>query len=284
MFLHCIIIFVFVEHTIGFGFNPGSALLLSGPVGEIAANAAVSTALAGAAGGIAALFTNLWVEERKTGEPHFSILMTMNGALSGLVAITAPCALVEPWAALVIGVIAGWVYMASSALLIKLRIDDAVDAIPVHMFNGVWGMLATGLFASPEKMELTYGVSKHVGVFYSWARGSSDAALLACQTLAVLFIIGWTMVTVFPFFVWLNYKGWLRSDSLEELVGLDISYHGSAKPGQGEEVRKEYVEAYRRQKSARSKAPNTTTTSADNDDSEDNNFQSSAGPGGSYYE
>lgn len=247
-------------------------MLLGGNVGEIAANAAVSTALAGASGGIAALFTNLFIEERQTGEPHFSLVMAMNGSLSGLVAITAGCALVEPWAALVIGIVSGWVYMASSALLIKLKIDDAVDAIPVHMFNGIWGMIATGIFASPEKMEVTYGVSKHVGVVYSWARGSSDGALLACQTLACLFIIGWTMVTVFPFFVWLNYRGWLRSDSLEELVGLDISYHGGGgKPGEEGEVKKEYVDAYRRQKSAnsRSRAPNTTTTAADLDSSAD---------------
>ncbi|CAJ1954842.1 unnamed protein product [Cylindrotheca closterium] len=242
-----------------FGFNPGSALLLGGNVGEIAANAAVSTALAGASGGIAALFTNLFIQERKTGEPHFSLVMAMNGSLSGLVAITAGCALVEPWAALVIGIVSGWVYIASSEWLIKLRIDDAVDAIPVHMFNGIWGMISVGIFASPDKMDVTYGVSKHVGCVYSWARGSSDAALLACQTLAVLFIVGWTMVTVFPFFVWLNYKGWLRSDSLEELVGLDISYHGGGPGAVGDgEVRKEYVEAYRRQKNSRSTAGGDT--------------------------
>ena len=98
----------------------------------------MSTALAGAAGGVAALFTNLYVEERRTGEPHFSLLMAMNGALSGLVAITAGCAVVEPWAAVVIGIIAGWLYIYASGLLIRLRIDDAVDAIPVHMVNGAW--------------------------------------------------------------------------------------------------------------------------------------------------
>lgn len=223
----------------------------------MAANAAVSTALAGAAGGIAALFTNLVLQERRTGEPHFSLVMAMNGSLSGLVAITAGCAIVEPWAALVIGIIAGWVYMWSSELLIKFRIDDAVDAIPVHMFNGIWGLIATGIFAAPEKLELTYGVSKHVGIVYSWARGSSDASLLACQVLGALFIIGWTMVTVFPFFIWLNYKGWLRSDSLEELVGLDISYHGGGLHQEKAEVKKEYVEAYRRHKNTG--RPNTTS-------------------------
>ena len=77
----------------GFGFNPGSALLLEvDNVGKNAAQAAVSTALSGAAGGVTALFTNLYIEERRTGEPSFSILMCMNGSLAGLVAITSGCA------------------------------------------------------------------------------------------------------------------------------------------------------------------------------------------------
>ena len=81
---------------VGFGFNPGSALLLGNEnIGNAAATAAVSTALAGSAGGICALFTNLYIEERRTGEPHFSLAMAMNGALSGLVAITAPCGVIE---------------------------------------------------------------------------------------------------------------------------------------------------------------------------------------------
>ncbi len=104
--------------------------------GKAAANAAVSTALAGAAGGVSALFTNLYIEERRTGEPHFSLVMAMNGALGGLVAVTSGCGVVEPWAAMMIGVVAGWIYIYVSGLLLRLRIDDAVDAIPVHMANG----------------------------------------------------------------------------------------------------------------------------------------------------
>eukprot|EP00934_Nitzschia_sp_Nitz4_P005268 Nitzschia sp. Nitz4//scaffold121_size67750//19128//26880//NITZ4_006065-RA/size67750-augustus-gene-0.121-mRNA-1//1//CDS//3329534342//5258//frame0 len=231
-----------------FGFNPGSALLLGiEEYGIAAAHAAVSTALAGAAGGVTALFTNLYIEERRTGEPHFSLLMAMNGALSGLVAITSGCALVAPWAAIVIGVVSGWVYIYTSALLIRLRIDDAVDAIPVHMANGAWGVLASGLLAAPERMLLCYGTDEHVGWFYSLGRGTFDARLLGSQVVTVLFIAGWTLFTMMPFFIWLNYKGWLRADSLEELVGLDISYHGSMDFKDGG-VKKEYVEAYKRHK------------------------------------
>jgi len=238
-----------------FGFNAGSALLLDDVinVGQVAANAAVSTALSGASGGIMALFTNFIIEERRTGEPSFSIIMAMNGSLSGLVAVTAGCAVIEPWAAIFTGAVAGLIYIGGSHLLIRRRIDDAVDAIPVHMFNGIWGLISVGLCASPQKLELTFNDAKHVGWFYSWGRGSGDATLLACQVLTVLFIIGWVSFTMLPFFIWLNYKGWLRSDSLEELVGLDISYHGGGTVGpdgvkNDHGVKKEYVDAYRRHK------------------------------------
>ena len=143
-----------------------------------------------------------------TGEPKFAIEMAMNGALSGLVAVTSGCALMSPWAAIVTGIIAGWAYMLSSSLLIKLRIDDAVNAIPVHMVNGCWGLIATGLFSSPSLLELTYGVkaTNHPGFFYSFKNGGADVNLLVCQFMAILFILGWTFVTMFPFFIWLNYR------------------------------------------------------------------------------
>jgi ammonium transporter, Amt family len=152
--------------------------------------------------------------------------MAMNGVLSGLVAITSGCGVVEPWAAIVIGIVAGWVYLWTSNLLLRLRIDDAVDAIPVHMCNGIWGVLATGFLASPSLMETAYGTDQFPGLFFALARGTNPGSLLGCQVITVLFILGWTFVTMFPFFIWLNYKGWFRADSLEELVGLDISYHG----------------------------------------------------------
>mmetsp|Transcript_58204 Transcript_58204/g.142303 ORF Transcript_58204/g.142303 Transcript_58204/m.142303 type:complete len:700 (+) Transcript_58204:470-2569(+) len=211
-----------------YGFNCGSALnLLVDERGEVAANAAKATTLSAAGGGITSLFTNLVLDERRTGEYHFVMLMAINGCLSGLVAITSGCSVVEPWAALVIGMIAGLIYLGSSKLLERFRIDDAVDAIPVHMCNGAWGLIATGLLASPRRVELTYGSADHVGLFYSFARDTKpDFVLLACQLVLLIFIIGWTFCTMAPFFLWLNYRGWFRADSYEELIGLDISYHG----------------------------------------------------------
>ncbi len=148
----------------------------------------------------------------------------MNGALSGLVAITANCSVVEPWAAVVIGLIAGWVYVFGSKLLIKLKIDDAVDAIPVHFFNGIWGCLATGVFASPRHVETAYGIAASGGFLYG-----AGGALLSAEIVGVLFIIGWAVGLMFPFFTILKILGLFRVDPLEEKVGLDISHHkGSA--------------------------------------------------------
>jgi len=198
--------------------------------GTIGSLAAVNTSLAAATGAVSALFSNLYLEERRTGDYSFNLTCALNGVLSGLVAITASCGLVEPWAACVIGIVAGWLYLGTSALLLRWKIDDAVDAIPVHLFNGAWGLVAVGLFASPRYMKLAMGFDDHFGFFYSvGAAGGMDVTLLMSQLVGLLFCCGWPSLMVTPFFIWLNYIGWLRADSLEELVGLDMSYHGGRK-------------------------------------------------------
>jgi hypothetical protein len=152
---------------------------------------------------------------------------------------------VEPWAACVIGIIAGWVYMAGSRLLLHFKIDDAVDAIPVHMCGGTWGLLAAGLFSSQPRLLAAFGRDSHTGFLYSLGRGSLDAQLLLNQIVALLFLMSWAFVTMYPFFKLLNYVGWLRADSLEELVGLDMSFMRSGleeRPKAEEEVKQEDVE------------------------------------------
>lgn len=211
-----------------YGFNPGSAILLTvADRGSVAALAAANTSLSAAAGATTALFSNLYFQERRSGEYTFDLTVTMNGLLSGLVAITAGCGTVENWAAVAIGFVAGLIYLGSSNLLIRLRLDDAVDAIPVHMCNGIWGVLATGFLSSPRRVLGAYGTDSHVGWFYELGRGSLDGTLLLNQVLCIIFILGWVTFTMAPFFLWLNYMGWFRSDSLEELVGLDLSYMGN---------------------------------------------------------
>jgi Amt family ammonium transporter len=215
--------------------------------GVVAAQAAITTTLATAAGAVAAMFLHLWLDERRTGEAHFNVITTMNGALAGIVAITGGCTVLEPWASVLVGAVAGIIYLGSSNMLIRLRIDDAVDAVPVHLFPGMWGLFSIGLFANPSLRLACYGTREHAGLFYELANGHANFTLLACQIMCILFILGWVFFMIFPFFIWLNYMGWLRSDSLEELVGLDISYHGGSAVNT-EHVRSEYLEAYNRQK------------------------------------
>jgi Amt family ammonium transporter len=233
-----------------YGFNAGSALTFEGDpatIGQVAALAATNTTLSGGTAGITALFFNMIIQERMTGEPFFDLKFAMNGTLLGLVSITGGCGVVEPWAAVVIGFIAGLLYILGTHLLIRLRIDDAVDAVPCHMFGGLWGLLSVGLFASPSKLLAAYGRDKHVGWFYSWGRGSGDFTLMAAQICAVLWITGWVLAIMFPFFVWLDWKGWFRSDPLEEIVGLDMSYHGGTVLADSS-VNPEYIAAFNQRK------------------------------------
>mmetsp|Transcript_8708 Transcript_8708/g.21855 ORF Transcript_8708/g.21855 Transcript_8708/m.21855 type:complete len:541 (+) Transcript_8708:240-1862(+) len=234
-----------------YGFNAGSALITDSPdASQLLSLCAVNTTLSGGMAGLTALFCNYFWMERRIGEPVFDLVVAMNGSLGGLVAITAGCGVVETWAAVIIGFFAGLLYLVGSAFLIRLRIDDAVDAIPVHMMNGVWGILAVGLLASPRYLNLTYDRDvKHVGWFYSWSRGSGDARLLAAQIVGLLFIFGWVLGVMMPFFIWLDWKGWFRSDPLEEIVGLDTSYHGGLiLVGGDDSVNPEYISQFKKQR------------------------------------
>jgi Amt family ammonium transporter len=195
-------------------------------VGRIASVCAVNTSIAAAAGGVAGLLANLYIEERRTGEIHFDLTAAMNGVLSGLVAITAGCATVDMWAAALIGTIAGLLYLASSAFLVRIKIDDVVEAIPVHCFNGAWGLIATGLFSTPQSLKEIYGIEDHVGWVYSWGRGSIDATLLFSQIMALIFVSSWVILTMGPFFYMLRHLKWFRIEKVDELLGLDQMLHG----------------------------------------------------------
>jgi len=205
-----------------YGFNPGSTLSISPDgYGDIAALCAVTTTLSAAAGAVSSMFTDTLVGFLSEGEVEYDLTMCMNGCLGGLVGITAGCSVVEPWAAIIIGIISGVVYVFSSKLLVLLKIDDAVDAIPVHFFNGIWGCLATGLLASPRHTAMSYGAT-NCGLFYS------NGQLILNEVFGILFIAGWVAAVMTPFFYVLNMLGMFRVDPLEEKVGLDISHHKGA--------------------------------------------------------
>jgi ammonia channel protein AmtB len=133
-----------------YGFNCGSTLAISGGYSHVGAKVAVTTTLGAAGGGLSSFFITYMM----TGVQDLGAIG--NGVLAGLVSITAPCPVVEPWAALLIGIIGGAIYYGSCSLLEKLRIDDVVSASPVHMFCGMWGVLTPGLFATQKNWAVAY--------------------------------------------------------------------------------------------------------------------------------
>merc|ERR1711933_33381 len=102
-------------------------------------------------------------------------------------------------------------YTAGSLLLLKLEIDDAVNATPVHYFAGCWGLLAPAFFARPENMRSAYGNHSRAGLFYT-----GEGYMLACQVLALVAITGWVAATMTPFYLLIAKLGWFRvSQDLE---------------------------------------------------------------------
>jgi Amt family ammonium transporter len=208
-----------------YGFNPVSTLYQSSFVAaETSALCAVNTTLSAAAAGMSSLALRYLLSD----DGLIDITALTNGILGGLVGITSGCAVVWPWAAVVIGIFSGFIYIGASNLLIKLEIDDAVDAIPVHFANGIWGCIATGFFASQTLVGIAYDAptSGYAGWFYEWSSGSGNGNLLAAQLCGVLFILGWTIVLMTPFFLVLKAVGWFRVDPEDEELGMDISHHG----------------------------------------------------------
>lgn len=194
-----------------FGFNAGSTLEIGdGFFGLIAIN----TQLAAGAAAIAAMAT-AWVWKGKADVPAI-----LNGTLAGLVAITASCAFVEPGAAIVIGLAAGVLVVASAELLERLRIDDPVYALSVHGTAGVWGTLSNGLFATPELAE-KIGVGQG-GLFYT---GSFEQ--LWVQTYGILTAGCYAFIVSFLLLYIMKKTVGLRVTKDQEIVGLDLSEHGS---------------------------------------------------------
>ena len=190
-----------------FGFNPGSQLAASGEVNRVAiSHVFLTTNLAPAAGGIGTLFTS-WI---KYGKPSFSL--TLNGVLAGLVAITAGCDLVSPLGAAIIGLVAGIILVFSIEFIdSKLHIDDPVGASSVHGVCGIFGTLATGLFALDG------------GAFYGGGWGFFGA-----QCLGILAIDLWAAAAGAVLFFGIKKAVGLRVDKRIEEEGLDIYEHGES--------------------------------------------------------
>jgi len=196
-----------------FGFNAGSTLSVQfGGLGFFA-YVALNTNLAAAAGVIGAVATS-WAVMRK---PDLS--MMLNGAIAALVAITAACAFVAPWAALVIGFGAGAIVVLGSQLVERARIDDPVGAIAAHGMAGVWGTLALGFLAMPSMAEKV-GTGRG-GLLYT-----GSAAQLGTQALGLLVVGVFTFSASFAALWTMKATFGIRTDAEAEAAGLDVSEHG----------------------------------------------------------
>ncbi|AGY56832.1 ammonium transporter [Gloeobacter kilaueensis] len=196
-----------------FGFNPGSTLSATDlRISDVA----VTTMIAGGFGGVAAMFY-MWIFEGKP-DPGYSV----NGILAGLVAITAPCAFVNPTQAAIIGVLAGgWVCVAGLFIERKLKIDDPVGAIAVHFANGAWGLIALGIFADGTYGEGWNGVKGRVKGVLAGDGGQLVAQFIDAITIAV--VVG---VASFIFFKIVDAVVGLRVSPDVELAGLDVPEMG----------------------------------------------------------
>lgn len=192
-----------------FGFNPGSTMGVGD--GSAIAHVAVTTNTAAAAAIIAATIT-AWILE---GKPDLS--MIVNGALAGLVAITAPCAFVGVGSAAIIGVIAGVLVVGAVFFFDKLHIDDPVGALSVHLVNGVFGTLAVGLFAQDG----ITGAATGNGLFFG-----GGFKLLGIQLLGAASVGIFTFATAYLAWYIIKMVMGIRVSREEELRGLDIGEHG----------------------------------------------------------
>ncbi|MBZ0271126.1 ammonium transporter [bacterium] len=190
-----------------FGFNGGSNLAVGN--GVAISLICVNTMLAAAAGALSAMLF-VWV---RYGTPDLSI--TMNGALAGLVGITAGCAFVSPLAAIAIGLVAGIILVFGVGLLDKVGIDDPVGAVPVHGMNGVWGTLAVGIFGQ-----------KALGVANDGLLHGGGIKQLGIQLIGSAACLVFVVVTMGAVFYAIRATIGLRVSREEELRGLDIGEHG----------------------------------------------------------
>ncbi len=194
-----------------FGFNAGSTVSIGdGFFGFVAFN----TQLGAAAGAVAGLLIS-WLVNGKA-----DITATLNGALAGLVAITASCAFVDPWAAVVIGLVAGVLVFFSAKFFEKMKIDDPIYALSVHGAAGIWGTVANGLFATEE-------LAAKVGVGQAGLFEGGGWKQLGVQVESVVVAGGFAFVACF-IVLWVVKKAiGFRVTEEQEIIGLDLSEHGT---------------------------------------------------------
>lgn len=194
-----------------FGFNPGSTMGATGANTSLIGHVCLTTNTAAAAGVITATITS-WVT---MGKPDLG--MTLNGCLAGLVAITAPCAFVSVPSALIIGSIAGVIVVLAVMMFDRLRLDDPVGALSVHLLNGVFGTICVGLFCTADLTP-----TKLNGLFID-----GDMKQLLWQLKGVVYCAVYVFAVATVAWLLLKFTVGIRVSREEELEGLDSGEHGN---------------------------------------------------------
>jgi Amt family ammonium transporter len=197
-----------------FGFNPGSTFNAHHLRISVIA---VNTSLAAAAGGFSALMF-VFVKTKK-----YDVGMALNGVLAGLVAVTAPCAWIEAWAAVVIGLIAGILVVVSVFTVERLHIDDPVGAVSVHGVNGIWGLISVGIFADGTYGNYSTDAPFATGLLYGGGSGQLMSQIIGAGAAAV-----WAFACGYILFRIMDSVAGIRVSPQEELKGLDVYEHGGA--------------------------------------------------------
>jgi Amt family ammonium transporter len=189
------------------GFNPGSTMAATPQIADIA----LTTNLAAAAGVLGAMGMSYLYRR------NIDVGMGGNGAIAALVAITAPCAFVAPWASIVIGFVAGVVMYATLVFVDSIGVDDPLGAIAAHGMGGIWGTLSAGLFTTPELAAIGQPGLFYGGGFYQ----------LGVQALGIVAAGGFVFISSLVVFAILKATIGIRVKPDQELDGLDIHEHGA---------------------------------------------------------
>ena len=207
---------VFILWLGWYGFN-GAAATSVEQLGSIFVTTTIAPAVATV---VCMIFT--WI---KYGKPDVS--MCLNASLAGLVAITAPCDVTDAFGAIVIGAVAGVLVVFGVWLLdYKLRIDDPVGAVAVHMMNGIWGTISVGFFATNTVPG--YAIADAAGTELTGLSYGGGLKLLGLQLIGFASVAAWTLVTITIVFLVIRATVGLRASQEEEIVGLDATEHGLA--------------------------------------------------------
>lgn len=198
-----------------FSFNSGATIINQENHHIVIARAVCNTMIASTTSGISVLV----FKAIPTNFTYFPLNGTLGGVLTGLVTITAGCTVIEPWAAFICGVLSAPVYLGLCHIELNyLKIDDPVDAFPIHFGGGLLGLFLTALFAQHDAMEIAYqsGIPKR----YAGAFMGGDGILIGFNLLAAVFCIAWSAFFTFAYFYIINKTFGLRYSAADEESGM----------------------------------------------------------------